>query len=261
MSIGVIESVQRQNFLMLTLRLTLIVVTVCLVLGAVSQALLLTRYLYDPQGFFGRLILWGVPCAGLTSFAICRTLNWGWATSFSLGLVPSLILFSFCFKFTSGLVPEISTVFRSVVSLTQEGLRRIRKEEVDTGRRSESRRKADLSAAHHGAERRREPRYKVDLSIAYYGSEGSAIDQSIAYHISNHGFCLWQPKGVVPGDTIKFELRVENAPISGEAHIEWTSNPPTADEKKAPPAKAGCRIISVTEEDENVLRGYLNKQH
>ena len=121
-NIEVIEDLQQQNFLVLILRITFFAISGCLTLGAVSQILLIKRYFYDPQGFFGRLIYWGIPCTALTSFAIHRILKLEWAASFSLALVPSLVLFNYCFRFTE-LVPEISALFKSIVSLTKEALK------------------------------------------------------------------------------------------------------------------------------------------
>jgi len=257
--VGVIENLQRQNFLILTLRVALIVIAVCLVLGAAGRVLLVMRYIYDPQGFFGHLIFWGIPSAVLTSFAIHRTLKLGWAVSFSLGLLPTLLLFNYCFRFTLGLVPEISTVFGSIVSLTKKVLERFTTVEPETNGSSKPRHKVDYSVAHYGPERRSELRHKVDFSIIYYGPEGNAIDESMAFQVSNRGFCLWQPKDVVTGDTIKFELRVENALILGEAQIKWAINPSIADENKALPSRAGCHIISMYKKYESVLRSYLNR--
>ena len=107
-----IEELLDQNFFMLSLRVNLLVIEVCLILGAVSQVFLMIRYVYDARSFFQRLILWGIPCAILSSIAIYKTHEIGWLMSFFLGFTPSLILFNYCLRFASGLLPEISILYR-----------------------------------------------------------------------------------------------------------------------------------------------------
>lgn len=110
--IAFIAKLQNQNFFILSLRVSLLVIKVCLVLGAVSQVFLMIRFVYDARSFFLRLILWGVPCAVLSSTAIYNTYEIGWSVSFFLGFIPSLILFNYCLRFSSGLLPEISILHR-----------------------------------------------------------------------------------------------------------------------------------------------------
>ena len=195
--ISAIEGLQGENLLTLSLRVILIVITVCLIFGAVSQVFLLIRYFHEGRGFFYRLILWGIPCVTLTAVAISRTYEIGPVASFLLGLGPTMVLFSSCLRFTPGLLPEVSTVFEGIATLTQKGL--------DKDRRSE-------------------PRYEVSLPLAYYGPRSSDVHKSMAYQISNHGFCLREPRDLVSGDIIKFKLKVENDSVLGEATIKGCKN-------------------------------------
>jgi hypothetical protein len=252
--VDLIEDLLRHNLLFLILRVIPVVAIVCLVVGAASRTLMLIRYFYDPQGFIGRTVFWGLPCAVLSSFAIHRTLELAWTISFAIGLLPTLALFHYCFTFTSGLLPEISTVFAVLISLIKKGLQRFA-----TAETNEEGEPVDDSVFHYEREKRSERRHKTDFSIIYYGPEGDPIDESIAFEVSNHGFCLWQPKEVVDGDTMKFELRVENSVIPGEAQVKWVINPSSADDSGSLPSKAGCRITSMKEENESVLRNYLER--
>ncbi len=240
---ALIDSLRQQNFLIFSLRISLIVMSVCLVLGVVSQLLALVRYFYDGRGFFSHLILWGIPSAAFSTLAINGAFETGWVALSLLGFLPVVALFNGCLRFTSELLPEVSPLFRSTFHLV---LRKIRGE-----RRSEPRYDVSLPVAYSPA----------SLPVAYYGPKTSGIYQSTARQISDHGFCLLEPKDVSAGDTIKFKLRVENEPLLGEAEIRWTKGPDASDdEEEAPSSKAGCLIMSMSRDHEIVLKTYLRKQ-
>lgn len=227
-----IEDLRAENFLMLSLEVILIVLTVCLVFGAVSQAFLLIRYFHEGRRFFYRLIVWGIPCVALTSVAIFRTYEIGPVASFLLGVGPTMVLFQSCLRFTPGLLPEISTVIGGAADLVQKGLKR---------------------------ERRDEPRYEVSLLLAYLRPRSSDALRSTASQISNHGFCIREPKDLVSGDIIRFELKVEEDSIHGEAMIKWIEHLSNAERKKARSSRSGCRIVSMAPQYRGVLRGYLSR--
>ena len=230
--ISAIEGLRAENFLMLSLELSLIVLMVCLVFGAVSQVSLLIRYFYEGRGFFYRLIVGGIPCVALTSAAISRTYEIGTVASILLGLVPTMVLFHGCLRFTPGLLPEISTVIGEIVTLAQKGLRK---------------------------DRRGEPRYEASLALTYHGPRSSDFYSSMASHISNHGFCIRESKDLVNDDIIRFELRIEDDSVHGEARITWTEDLTNADRKKLRSSRSGCRIVSMATQYRGVLRGYLSK--
>jgi hypothetical protein len=230
--INAIEGLRTENFFMLSLEVILNVLIVCLVLGAVSQVFLLIRYFHEGRGFSYRLIVWGIPCVALTSVAISRTFEIGPVASFLLGVGPTMALFQVSLRFTSGLLPEISTIIGGIVTLVQKALRR---------------------------ERRGEPRYDIDLPLAYHGPRTSDESRSMASQVSNHGFCVLESKGVAKGDLIRFELRVEDDSVPGEAVIKWREDTANADRKKASSSRSGCRIVSMATQGRNVLRGYLNR--
>ena len=256
--VGVVENVLGHNFILLALRITSVILTVCLIIGIVGRALLVLRYFYDPHGFFYRLGVWGMLSAIVTSLAIHQTLRLDWSVSFLLGFVPTLLLFNCCFEFTLRFVPEISTVFSGVVSLTKKGFQTL----MMLNPQKESSRlrvKAGDSVPYDAPERRSEPRQNADFSIRYYRPESNAIDESVAFQVSNRGFCLWQPRDADIGDNIRFTLRVDTAVILGEAQIKWVDDASVSDRNATLPSKAGCRIISMDKEHESVLQSYLTK--
>jgi hypothetical protein len=170
------------------------------------------------EGFFYRLIVWGIPCVALTAVAISRIYERGPMASFLLAVVPTMVLFQSCLRFTPGLLPEISTVIGDITTLAQKALKK---------------------------EKRGEPRYDMSLLLANHGPRSSDECRSTASHISNHGFCIREPKDLMNGDIIRFELKVEDDSILGEAMIKWTINLSNADRKEARSSRSGCRIVTM----------------
>jgi len=60
-------------------------------------------------------------------------------------------------------------------------------------------------------------------------------------------------------DIIRFELRIEDESILGEAMIKWTRDVAADDRKKVRASRSGCRIVSMATEYRAVLKGYLSK--
>jgi len=216
--VGTIEGLLSENFLLLSLEIILAVLTACLIFGAVSQIFLLIRYFHEGRGFFYRLIVWGVPCVALTAVAISNIYERGLMASFLLAVVPTIALFQSCLRFTSGLLPDISTVIGDIMTLARKALKK---------------------------EKRGEPRYDMSLLLAYHGPRSNGECRSTASQISNHGFCIREPKDLMNGDIIRFELKVEDDSILGEAMIKWTINLSNADRKEARSSRSGCRIVTM----------------
>jgi hypothetical protein len=230
--IAVIEGLRGENFFLLSLGVILAFIAACLVFGAVSRVFLLLRYFHEGRGFLYRLILWGIPCAGLTAVAISRAYEIGLVASFLFGVGPSMALFDKCLRFTPGLLPEISGAFGGLATLIRKGFER---------------------------DRRTEPRYELYLPLTYYGPKSSEVQKGTAYQISNHGFCVQEHKDLVNDDLIRFKLRVEDESVRGEATIKWTKDLDTAERKKAQPSRSGCRIVSMATKYRGVLRDYLSR--
>jgi hypothetical protein len=233
LDIATIEGFRAENFFMLSLEVILAVLMVCLVVGAVSQAFLLIRYFYEGRGLLFRLIVWGIPCAVLTAAAICKIYEIGPVASFLLAVVPTMALFQSCLRLTHAVLPEISTAIGGIASLARKVLNK---------------------------ERRAEPRCDMSCFLAYRGPRGSDECRSIATQISNHGFCIQDSKNLVSGDIIRFELKIEDHSILGEAMVKWTSDATTDDGKKARSSKSGCRIVSMDTKFRGILKDFLRRQ-
>jgi len=230
--VGTIEGLLSENFLLLSLEIILAVLTACLIFGAVSQIFLLIRYFHEGRGFFYRLIVWGVPCVALTAVAISNIYERGLMASFLLAVVPTIALFQSCLRFTSGLLPDISTVIGDIMTLARKALKK---------------------------EKRGEPRYDMSLLLAYHGPRSNGECRSTASQISNHGFCIREPKDLMNGDIIRFELKVEDDSINGEAVIKWIKHLNSTDRKKVVPDSSGCRIVSMATDYRALLRNYLRR--
>lgn len=230
--ISVIEGLQAESFLRLSFELVLIVVTVCLVFGAMSQVFLLIRLFYEGRGSLFRLTVWGVPSVALTAIAIFRTYDLGLEASFLLGLVPTIVVFQSCLRFTLGLLPDLSTAIAYIVTLARMALKR---------------------------ERRAERRFDIELPLAYSRRRSSTECRSIASQVSYGGFCLRDFQHLASGEIIKFELEVEDDSVHGEARIEWTKSVTEAGRKATRLFASGCRIVSMASNCRSILRAYLRR--
>ncbi|PKN61510.1 MAG: hypothetical protein CVU57_29245 [Deltaproteobacteria bacterium HGW-Deltaproteobacteria-15] len=231
--ISAVEGLLAEGFLVLSYKVVLAVLTACLALGAASRVFLLARYLYEGRGMIYRVAVWGIPCAVLTAFVLLRTYHLELPSAFLLGLVPTLVLFHTCFRFTQELLPEISTPIGSVVTLAGKILKK---------------------------ERRVERRYDVVIPLSYCSRRSTAECSGIASKISNGGFCIQDSRQLARGDIIKFKLAFENDSVHGEAKIEWTQNLTDVQPKKTPLSASGCRIISMSRNYRNILKGFLSGQ-
>ena len=229
---SVIEGLQAESFLRLSFEVVVIVVTACLVFGAVSQVFLLIRMFYEGRGYIFRLIVWGIPCVVLTTMAIFRVYDLGPEVSRFLGLIPTIVVFQSCLEFTQGLLPDISMATAFIIDLARKALKR---------------------------ERRTEARFDIDLPLVYTRRRSSADCRGIASQISSYGFCLQDSQNLMRGEIIRFELEVEDDSVHGEASITWTKSLNNSDRKKTTFFTSGCHIISMAPHYRNTLRGYLRR--
>ncbi|NVM22173.1 MAG: hypothetical protein HWN68_10390 [Desulfobacterales bacterium] len=114
----VIFEVLSLDLLRLSFSINIAALKTCLLTGAVCQALSITRYFYLSRGLIARMVFWGGLCSALTSYDIWNFLDVNWRTAFLLVLPPTLPISVSCFKFTSELLPELSTIL-NIKSLRQ----------------------------------------------------------------------------------------------------------------------------------------------
>jgi hypothetical protein len=110
----IVNAVLGQDLFLFPLILTGLALVVGLLAGTVCRLLHVTRYGYKSRGLLGRIVLFALPLAAATAvftqaaFAIPH-----WGAAYGATLLPTLLVFSFCFKATGSLVPELGTVFSS----------------------------------------------------------------------------------------------------------------------------------------------------
>jgi hypothetical protein len=113
----VFQSITEADPLSLGLDTTLVVLCVSLLVACAAQILHLTRYLYDSQGIFGKLILWFIPCTGLSAWFVSQRPPYPeLAVAGTLALVPTLCMLSSCLYLARIILPEVGDL-RTVVSI------------------------------------------------------------------------------------------------------------------------------------------------
>lgn len=113
----VFQSIIEADPLSLGLDITLVVICVNILVACAAQILHLTRYLYESQGILGKLILWFIPCTGLSAWFISLRHPYPeLALAGTLALVPTLCMLSSCLYLARIILPEVGDL-RAVVSI------------------------------------------------------------------------------------------------------------------------------------------------
>ena len=110
-----INMVVDQDLFGLPFILTMISFGSGMVVSAVCRFFHLTRYMYLPRGIVGRIILVALPL-NLAAAAIMRPLfpHPHWGAAYAATLVPTLLSFAFCFRFTNRFLPELGMLGRGL---------------------------------------------------------------------------------------------------------------------------------------------------
>lgn len=88
---------------------------ICIIICAICQVFHITRYLFNSQNNIIKLLFWGVPLTAVVSMYINDIHEFEhWAYTFPLTTVPTLCVFTYCFKFTEDLLPEIGSVLLKI---------------------------------------------------------------------------------------------------------------------------------------------------
>ncbi len=110
--------VLNRELILFSIQLTLEAFTICLAISAICQVSHITRYFYLPRGFIGKIVLWGLPLTAIVAIHI--QLVFGvkqFGLTYVVALVPTLCVFSGCFKFTYELLPEIGTLIEKSLQI------------------------------------------------------------------------------------------------------------------------------------------------
>lgn len=92
--------------------------SICILLSIFFQFTHVARYLYHSRGLFGKILLWGIPMTAVVAIFLREYLNLTqWSVAYMVSLVPTLCIFTYCFKFSEKLIPEVGTVVERTVSV------------------------------------------------------------------------------------------------------------------------------------------------
>lgn len=89
--------------------------TICLAVSAVCHFFHIARLLYLPRQLLGKVILWGLPLTALVAVYIQSDFGFKqFGLIYFVALVPTLSVFSGCFKFAYQLLPEIGDLLQKI---------------------------------------------------------------------------------------------------------------------------------------------------
>jgi len=143
-SYRITNDVLSRDIISLAINLTLTSCLICLIIGVMFKFLHIIRYFYSGRGFWGRTIFTGLPLTYIVAYYIHYTGNFSHMdTAVTVAFVPTLCVFTGCFRFAEELVPELVDVKRSF-SAQQVAFRLRRKEEEVSRRANELTQKEDM---------------------------------------------------------------------------------------------------------------------
>lgn len=116
-----INAVMDLNFWLFAGEIVLSAFIICIGVSAICRFLCISRYLYLSQGFFSKLIFWGLPLTALVAYQISGSHGFqNLETIFIIASVPTLCLFMSCFNYTEKLLPELGEVLSGISGLTKQ---------------------------------------------------------------------------------------------------------------------------------------------
>jgi hypothetical protein len=116
-----ISNLLQKDLIEVAVQTTVAAFAISIVIAAVSQAAYVSRYLFLPLGLFSRILVWGLPLTVIVSMHINDKVGLAhWTYSIALAVVPTLCVFTSCFKFTGALVPEIGDAIVKPAQLLKE---------------------------------------------------------------------------------------------------------------------------------------------
>ena len=108
-----ISMVLGQDMFIFPIMLTTLSFGTGMICSAVCRFFYLTRYIYLSKGMMGRILLLALPL-NIAAAAVLRPLlscpHWG--AAYAATLIPMLLSFNFCFRFTNRFLPEMGMLFR-----------------------------------------------------------------------------------------------------------------------------------------------------
>ncbi|MCP4118738.1 MAG: hypothetical protein GY737_25755 [Desulfobacteraceae bacterium] len=104
-----------QDIFHLSLGLTWVSFSSCFIACGVLRLFHITSYLYEPRGRIVKILVFGLPLAALAGWSLYRNeLVISFKQGYLLALLPTMLIFSSCFEYTTLLIPEIGEILASL---------------------------------------------------------------------------------------------------------------------------------------------------
>ena len=115
-----LDALFSRNSLLFSMNLIGASFVVCIIVGAVCQLLELQYHFYHSQGLSDKILFWGMPLSYIVGIIFEPYVDLGYVSIVNISvpiaalvyLVPTLCLFSGCFRFAANILPEIGTMVR-----------------------------------------------------------------------------------------------------------------------------------------------------
>jgi hypothetical protein len=112
---SVISNILNNDIIEHSIHSTFSAFTICLIICAICQVTYIARYLYNPQSILVKLWFWGMPLTAVVSIYINAQIQLAhWSYTMPLTIVPTLCVFTYCFKFTDTLLPEFGDIIMKI---------------------------------------------------------------------------------------------------------------------------------------------------
>jgi len=112
---NVISNILNNDLIEMSIHSTFSAFTICIIICAICQLAYITRYLYYPVNIISKLLFWGIPLSIVVSMYINDQFKFEhWSYALPVAVVPTLCVFTYCFKFTESLLPELGDVMAKI---------------------------------------------------------------------------------------------------------------------------------------------------
>ena len=119
-----ISHILNKDFIGFSIEVTLFAFGVCMMISGLCRLFHIARYLYLPRGFFGKIGFWGLPLTVAVAEYIqpvydIKELKIAYIVAF----VPTLCIFTSCFRFTTIMLPEIGDIINKGIKVKNNFVR------------------------------------------------------------------------------------------------------------------------------------------
>ena len=110
-----ISSILGNDIVRLSTETTLAAFVICMIISVLCQIFYISRFFYNPQGLISKFSLWGLALTVVVSIYIKDQHGFeNWAAVIPITIVPTLCIFTYTFKFSARLLPEIGEVIKAI---------------------------------------------------------------------------------------------------------------------------------------------------